>query len=127
MKKLFLLLILSFISTTGYSESPAPAPDQLAAAASTFLPAPSAPSTASIASKAEAVRIAEEKSRAESEASPDAPTAASIAAKAEAVRIAEEMSAAESESAREEMSAAEAEALRIDTHQTNFGLWLSSN
>ena len=44
----------------------------------------------------------------------NAPTAASIAAKAEAVRIAEEMSAAESESAREEMSAAEAEALRID-------------
>ena len=47
-----------------------------------------APTAASIASKAEAVRIAAEKSAAESEASFNAPTAASIASKAEAVRIA---------------------------------------
>ena len=86
-------------------EAPAPGSDM-------GTPAPGVPTAASI--KAEAVRIAEEKSAAESEASPDAPTAASIAAKADAVRIAAEKSAAESESAREEMSAAEAEALRID-------------
>ena len=58
-----------------------------------------APTAASIAAKAEAVRIAAEKSAAESEAlridQMNAPTAASTAAKAEAVRIAEEKSVAE--------------------------------
>ena len=94
--------------------APAPPPAEEAPAPGSDMgtPAPGVPTAASI--KAEAVRIAEEKSAAESEASPDAPTAASIAAKADAVRIAAEKSAAESESAREEMSAAEAEALRID-------------
>ena len=117
MKKLFLLLILSFFSAQSFAVScpdgsepvksvsadgsyfvyncgqpaaaPAPAPDSGGGGASdgATAPAPGVPTAASI--KAEAVRIAEEKSRAESEASPDAPTAASIAAKAEAVSAAE--------------------------------------
>ena len=98
MKKLLLLLTLSFFSTIGYGDAasppsdlgPAPTtPDQLAAATLALAsppPAPGAPTAAENAAKAAAVSAAETASAA---TAPGAPTAAENAAKAAAVRIAE--------------------------------------